>query len=627
MRRPAPHRWSCTLALLATLILAAAGAVPTARAAGAPTLPADLQPVGDVSAVQDFPHVAAYLFLSSDGHQLDSDAMVAKLARFNLAVIPASPTTEKYAGRLQQLRAANPSIIVLAYFPGDFMWDGAQYPEGNIYGDCWRMFQRHDWWVYSTKGTPFQYFGSTFDLTNPEAQDSLAWFIAGRVLAPGMWDGLFLDDFCESNYWKNGTEDQYLDINRDGQPDERSVYEPIWKAGTDSLAAKIRRLVGPTMPIVGNCSYGSKWTTMNGWMREDFPRLGTWVTNMFSSSGGYLVNEQRYLSPHYNFVYSTSAAPPNIFSPYNINFMRYCLASTLLADGFYMFDARMDTVLVSDIWYDEYDDGGRARGYLGQALGGYYQQVGTLTSPDLFVNTGFESGLANWAPYSGVGTILADPSERHAGSYSAHVVVPSATEVTTQIHLQQTVSLPYGSAWSVSFWARAATPRDMWVFTQRTESPYTIFCATPVTLTTGWHQYQVTFANSTGTTVPINVQLQFGQQVGDVWVDDVHLQSGASGVYRRDFQRGTAMVNNSTSPVVVSLEKPYQRLLGSQDPGVNDGSVITQLTIQGLSGAILKLPSGTADLTPPAAINDLRVLGAPQAPRPLRVRRQSPPRD
>jgi hypothetical protein len=528
--------------------------------------------------VPGFPHPAVYMTLSSDGFQLNSDSMVAKIARFDVAVIPASPATETYANRLQQIRSLNPNIVLLAYFPADFMWDGSQLPAGSVYGDCWRMFQNNDWWLYATDGTPFTYFGGTFDLTRPDVQAGLAGFLWQRVLSTGLWDGIFLDDFCESEYWKQGFNGQLIDENRDGVPDDRAVLDPLWKTGTDSLASKLRQLAGPTMPIVGNCSYGSKWSTMNGWMREDFPYQGNWTSNMFSAQGGYMVNEQKFRSPHFDFVYATSAAPPNQYSASNLKFMRYCLASTLMGNGYFMFDPRVDTLQQSSFWFDEYDGAGRGMGYLGQPLGDYYQQVASLTTPDLLANPGFEGSFTPWQPYDPVGNIIRDSWQPPVGSASAHAFIPSPTLYQTTVHLQQNVTLPWG-AWAVTFYARAAVARTIWVSVQQTTSPYTILCNCPVNVTTGWNRYQVTFVYG-GDTVPVALQMQMGVAVGDVWLDDVELQQGASNIYRRDFQKGTVLLNTTSYPVNVPLEQPYWALSGKQDPVTNNGKPVSQVTVQ-----------------------------------------------
>ncbi len=604
-RVPLPPGLSRVLA--GTLLLGLVGL--SAPASGAlPPGPRPVRPEGALSVIQipDYPHPALYMRLSSDGHQLDSDAMVAKIARFSIAVIPSSPATEQYAARLAQIRALNPHIILLAYFPGDFMWDGSQYPVGNIYGDCWRLFQSSDWWLYATDGKPFSYFGSTFDLSRGTVTSGLANFIYNRVLSTGLWDGVFLDDFCESNYWKEPFAGQFIDQNRDGVADLQATFDPVWKAGTDSLASKLRALVGPDMPIVGNCAYGSKWTTMNGWMREDFPNQGDWTSNMFHASGGYLVNETNFRSPQVNFVYSTSVAPPAQLNPNNLQFMRYCLGSTLLGNGYFVFDPRIDSLIVADWWFDEYDGAGRGFGYLGQPLGGYYQQIGSLGTPEQLVNTSFESGMAPWSPYNPVGASLLDISTAAQGTTSVHMVIPSATSYTSQVHLQQTLTLS-PRPWSVTFWAKAASPRHLWVQAQRVDSPFTIFAYQAVDVGTTWKQYQVQ-VNVTAT-CQLNLQLQFGSEAGDVWVDDVHMQAGASSVYRRDFQHGTVLVNNTTSTSTINLGQSFQRLLGTQDPLTNNGQISSSMTVPAQDALILMNVS--ADVTPPAAVSDLHMIGQP----------------
>jgi hypothetical protein len=72
-----------------------------------------------------------------------------------------------------------------------------------------------------------------------------------------------------------------------------------------------------------------------------------------------------------------------------------------------------------------------------------------------------------------------------------------------------------------------------------------------------------------------------------VWIDDVHLQSGASSVYRRDFAKGTAVLNNTLSQVSVPLGRTYYRILGAQDPVNNNGQPETQVTLGPNSGIIL----------------------------------------
>lgn len=60
-----------------------------------------------------------------------------------------------------------------------------------------------------------------------------------------------------------------------------------------------------------------------------------------------------------------------------------------------------------------------------------------------------------------------------------------------------------------------------------------------------------------------------------------------SGVYRRDFSNGIALVNTSGRRVTVRLERAYRHLLGTQDPVVNNGKSTSTITLDADDGVIL----------------------------------------
>ena len=63
--------------------------------------------------------------------------------------------------------------------------------------------------------------------------------------------------------------------------------------------------------------------------------------------------------------------------------------------------------------------------------------------------------------------------------------------------------------------------------------------------------------------------------------------SPADGVYRRDFENGIALLNTSDTPREITLERPFQRLRGAQDPETNDGMRVERVTIPPRDGLIL----------------------------------------
>ena len=62
------------------------------------------------------------------------------------------------------------------------------------------------------------------------------------------------------------------------------------------------------------------------------------------------------------------------------------------------------------------------------------------------------------------------------------------------------------------------------------------------------------------------------------------------GVWGRDFDKGKAIVNSTNSSQKIRLEGEYEKLHGSQDPTVNDGRIVSTVTIPSQDGIILLRP-------------------------------------
>lgn len=62
------------------------------------------------------------------------------------------------------------------------------------------------------------------------------------------------------------------------------------------------------------------------------------------------------------------------------------------------------------------------------------------------------------------------------------------------------------------------------------------------------------------------------------------------GVWRRDFQHGTVLVNSTNQSMTVDLDADFERLHGVQDPRTNDGSISSVITIPAQDGLLLLRP-------------------------------------
>ncbi len=84
-----------------------------------------------------------------------------------------------------------------------------------------------------------------------------------------------------------------------------------------------------------------------------------------------------------------------------------------------------------------------------------------------------------------------------------------------------------------------------------------------------------------------------GYPLGDAHlVESARLSPHATGVdiWQRDYENGTILVNATSKPITITLENPMRKIRGSQDPTVNDGSLVTQVTLQPVDGIILLNP-------------------------------------
>ena len=92
---------------------------------------------------------------------------------------------------------------------------------------------------------------------------------------------------------------------------------------------------------------------------------------------------------------------------------------------------------------------------------------------------------------------------------------------------------------------------------------------------------------------------------GVVWFDELSQSLGAGqtppttawqkGVWRRDFDNGIVLVNpKGNGQQTVTLESPFIRIKGSQDPVTNNGATVTTVTLQDRDGIILlRLPAAS----------------------------------
>lgn len=558
-----------------------------------------------------------------------------QIARYHEVILDASPITPYRPDVALAIRARRPDIRLLAYVSGQNIWFSND-PDSLVHFPTrfWRTVRDLDGFLYNTSGG---LYGSA---TNQAGDINLAKYVNGHyvvaeaiadlfydaVVKTGIWDGVFVDCFCDNMLWMEAA-GEYVNVTRAGYPD-RTTFAAAWKAGTDTLAARLRRLSGPTPILVGNCAQGTKYSVFNGWMREGFPYQdgGTWYTNMFMDPGGYFLDEQRFLPLRTNYIYSACSGVNTPYTADNTRKARFGLGSASLGEGYGAFGngpriSRNEQYMAW--WYDEYAvdlSTGRSSalmrdtGWLGQPISGQYQMVWVGPTTDAVTNPGFETDVTTgWRFWNTHGaSLVRDTTTAGAGSSSAHFSVPIADPTypyTVAYGTTGSIPVVAGGQYAATFWAKASVPRSI-VVSAGYAGGNGSFVISKLQLTTQWKRYQVVLIpGGSGNAV---LDLHLAGETGDVWFDDVHFQQGVYSVYRRDFQNGIVLVNPGASAQNVALEAPFRRIVGSVDPTVNNGANSTTQLV-GSQDALFLI--GT-DRTPPASIQDLHAVppgGTPQS--------------
>lgn len=489
----------------------------------------------------------------------------------------------------------------------------------------------------------------TYDVAEHLAE---AMYEYGR---PGRnWDGIFIDVFCPAIMWIESPGHLY-DYARAGygadnsNPANRTAFDLGWQAGHQRVATRLRELAvadgHPGYPISGNCAQAPErlHTPLNGWMRENYPfqNGGTFYSNLLTWPWGQLHQDRNFRQPAYNYIFSAASWSGGLtnnpgdeqYNASNQKQMRFGLASAALSNGWAAFHHGSGNTVLGhwfNWWYDEYGvntrvpqsdpDWGKAMngaaysGWLGLATSPAYHQLSSAyvsTADQLTSNQGFESvggsptALPNWtAPtfFSTVATYERTTATSATGNASAHVSVtaienPSVFWSTYMANGNFSVSA--NTTYSVSFKAKASGPLPV------TVGIGNVIQSIPID--DQWRQYQAVLT-PTNTVANGTVGFNFGLATGDYWIDDVHVQVGSMSVWRRDFEKGIVLVNPTPSTVTIDLEEPYRKILGTVDPVLNDGSVVTSVSIGGtntgggIGEAIFLL---RLDSTPPGSVTDL----------------------
>ncbi len=600
----------------------------------------------------NYPHFALYDGNRSWGYPTINDdgtlstSTIDQLAKYSFITLEPTPFTDVRTDVIDQLRQRNANMKILGYILPFYAL--RSYSDPNYYYQkIWALANDssvsdpnaaagpNNSWLYKQSGSLFaEYFTNinlakrtsngdgTYTYTTAEAianliiQNIISKHDSnGRVLLDGMFfDGMTYDiGFLDDAY--------HLDYVRAGYSDDQS-FRDGWKTAVGILADRLRQAAGPDFILSANSGNGTSalYSNFNGWMYENFPAQegGTWQNNMFWYAGGYMFNESLYRQPPYNFLNTwTNADTPT--DPTTMRRERLGLGSASLGSGWAIFgdgsrgtDSRAGGYRYDLWWFDEYavdlttgqsSTSGQKTGWRGQPTADMYQMSRPNAMADLVPLPGLETNATGWNIGSNsYGSVSRDTTVSQVGNASIKTHVTTGDSVVWyQVSAATALPSPVtsGLTYALTFWANSSTARRINVVLAPTGQP--ALAEQLVPLSVGWKQYQIVLTpNSSGL---VNLRFDVSETAGDIWFDDIHVQRGATSVYRRDFDHGTVLVNPDTSAQSVTLEKPYKKITGITDPTTNDGSTVTSLNVPAQDAIFLL----NLDITPPSPVADLQV--------------------
>ncbi len=420
----------------------------------------------------------------------------------------------------------------------------------------------------------------------------IADFMVSDMLSGGRWDGFMMDNVWNGAAWMNATIPGSLDLDRNGVADPPDSVDVWWNAGLAHMLTRFRAQAGPGVIVVGNGN-GRQFGTMNGRYFEDFPFREGWAGSLQQAADWQTYGQAPVLLA--GVTRSTAG---------DFQRMRYGLCTGLMANMF-TFHYAEEHPWPNPVFYDEYAaDLGQPRGAPIE-LGIDVVATADFDTgfPDIFPGT-CGAGEVEWTTdpdlvLSGTGAVLGrfgnEPGAWHFFLCSSPTALPLAANATYTVSFEyRVVSEPPSNGY---FYVGARSDVNL------NASDRNLIILDPPAGAVGQARADVTLGPYSG------YYLYFGMlNGGSIVIDSIQIVSGRGGVFRRDFDKGLALVNPTTAPLTVDIEGGFFRIAGVVDPVTNDGTPVSRVTLPALDGLVLlrgpqvvEDPSGGVPATPPAA--------------------------
>jgi hypothetical protein len=133
--------------------------------------------------------------------------------------------------------------------------------------------------------------------------------------------------------------------------------------------------------------------------------------------------------------------------------------------------------------------------------------------------------------------------------------------------MQNKITSTAGISYDLSFKLKCETAQSFQVVLQKGSSDWHSYGLAKMlnASASSWQSYTLTF-EATDTAADGRLTFNFGAVTGSLWIDEVKLVQHPLDILRRDYEKGTVLVNATDHRMTVPLNAPFKRLTGTQAP-------------------------------------------------------------
>ena len=433
--------------------------------------------------------------------------------------------------------------------------------------------------------------------------------IAAGLLSDSRWDGILLDRSDPNQSWLiGGSTARTIDPDQSNNLiTDYSDFDKSWNEGLKEYETQLREMIGDKKIIFANWGIGN-YNLLNGNNYEGFPLdnsesyQSNWRQTVFGSIpdiGSYSDWMEFGLSPNLTMIetyeddgFPGSFSNGNYSNPYgdplfvpNFQKMRFGLTTALLNDGYFSYEINTNGHgTLGLMWFDEYDNAGEGRGYLGLPLGAAYKTGNVQLDKNKLVGNNWDL----WSDEGNSAVITLDKGTNSSRNSSGKIDIVKTKGLDWQVSVSfDSIDILENKEYSLSFRAKSDRKRSISAWIMENSDPWEDYLNfSDILLTTEWKQYKLVAKASYSDNNAV-FQFGLGEQTGTVWLDDVLLQEGNEDVWRRDFEGGVVLVNATGISHKIDLGGEFQKIKGEQVPDINDGSIVTTVELGSHDGIIL----------------------------------------